>query len=45
MIEAMGLKLLHRGPIELHYLHIKFHENLPSSLKVISGGQTDKLVI
>jgi len=41
MIEAMGLKLLHRGPLEWHYLRTKFHENLPSGSKVISGGHTD----
>jgi hypothetical protein len=35
MIEAMGLKLLHR-------VHTKFHENVPSGSDVISGGQTDK---
>jgi hypothetical protein len=49
MIEAMGLKILHRGPLEWHYLCTKFHENLPSGSKVISGGhtdrQTDRLVI
>jgi len=34
---------LHRGPLEWHYLRTKFHENLPSGSKVISGGhsQTD----
>jgi hypothetical protein len=31
MIEAMGLKIS----------ITKFHENLPSCSKVISGGQTD----
>jgi hypothetical protein len=40
MIEAMGL--LHRGLLEWHYVHTKFHENLPSSSKVISGGHTDR---
>jgi hypothetical protein len=34
MIEAMGLKRLHRSPLEWHYLRTKFHENLPSGLKV-----------
>jgi hypothetical protein len=38
MIEAMGLKLLRRGPLEWHYLRTKFHENLPSGSKVISRG-------
>jgi hypothetical protein len=32
---------LHLGHSELHYLRIKFHENLPSGSEVISGGQTD----
>jgi hypothetical protein len=50
MIEAMGLKkLLHQGPLKWHYLHTKFHENLPSGSKVIIGGGahrlTDRLVI
>jgi hypothetical protein len=45
MIAAMGLKLLHRGPLEWHYIHTKFHENLPSGSEVISGGRTDRLVI
>jgi hypothetical protein len=40
MIEAMGLKLLHRGPLEYHYLRTKFHGNLLSSSKVISERQT-----
>jgi hypothetical protein len=29
---------LHRAPLEYHYPHTKFHENLPSSSKVIGGG-------
>jgi hypothetical protein len=37
-IEAMGLKLLHRGTLEWRYLRTKFHENLQSGSKVISGG-------
>jgi hypothetical protein len=41
MIEAMGLKL-HLRSLEWHYLRIKFHEDLPSGSKVISGGQTDR---
>jgi hypothetical protein len=32
---------LHRGPLVYHYILTKFHENLPSGSKVISGGQTD----
>jgi hypothetical protein len=27
MTEVIGLKLLHRGPLEWHYLHKKIHEN------------------
>jgi hypothetical protein len=42
MVEDTGLKILHRGSLEWHYLHTKFHENLPSGLKVISGGLTDR---
>jgi hypothetical protein len=38
-IEAMGLKVLHPGPLEWHYLCIKFHENLQNGSKVISEGQ------
>jgi hypothetical protein len=41
-IEAMGLKLLHRGHLEWHYFHTKFHENRSSSSKVISGGHIDR---
>jgi hypothetical protein len=42
MIEAMGVKLLHPGPLEWHYLRTKFHEILLSGSKVISGGHTDR---
>jgi hypothetical protein len=45
MVEDMGLKLLHRGPLEWHYFPTKYHENLQSGSKVISGGHTDRLVI
>jgi hypothetical protein len=45
MIEAMGLKLLHRDPLEWHYLCTKFHGNLPSGSKVIRGGHADRLMI
>jgi hypothetical protein len=45
MVDAMGLKLLHQGPLEWHHLPTKFHENLPISSKVISWGQRDRLVI
>jgi hypothetical protein len=36
MIEL--IELLHRGPLEWHYLHTKFLENLPSCSEVIGGG-------
>jgi hypothetical protein len=42
MIQYMGLKIFRRGPLEWHYLPTKFHENLPSGSKVISGGHTDR---
>jgi hypothetical protein len=35
-------KLLLLGPLEWHCLHTKVNENLPSGVKVISGGQTDR---
>jgi hypothetical protein len=41
MVEAMGLKLLHRGPLEWQHLPTKYHEALPSGSKIINGGQTD----
>jgi hypothetical protein len=43
VIEAMGLKLLHRGPLEWHYFLNKFHDNLLSGSEIISGRhrQTD----
>jgi hypothetical protein len=45
IIKAMGLKILHRGTFEWHYIRTKFHENLPSGSKVIGGGHTNRLVI
>jgi hypothetical protein len=33
-------QLLHRGPLEGHYLPTKCHKNLPIGSKVISGGPT-----
>jgi hypothetical protein len=49
MTEAMGLKLLHRGPLEWHNVLTKLHENIPSGSKVIDEGhidhrQTDELI-
>jgi hypothetical protein len=42
MIEAMELKIMHRCPLEWHYLHTKFHEIIPSGSKGINGNtQTD----
>jgi hypothetical protein len=40
MIKAMGLKLLHRSPLEWHNLRTKFLEILPNGSKVFSGGHT-----
>jgi hypothetical protein len=40
--ESMGLKLLHRGPLEWHCLRTKFHENLPRGSEVISGEHIDR---
>jgi hypothetical protein len=41
--ETMGIKILHRGSLEWHYLRTKFHENLPCGSKFISGDtQTDR---
>jgi hypothetical protein len=37
MIEAMGLKIIARGPLEWFCLRTKFHENLRSGSEVISG--------
>jgi hypothetical protein len=45
MVEAVGLKLFHRGPLEWYHLPTKFNENLPNGLAVISGEFTDRLVI
>jgi hypothetical protein len=42
IIKAMGLKILHRGPLEWHCLHTKFHEDLPSDSNVISGEHTHR---
>jgi hypothetical protein len=37
MVEAMGLKIIALRSLEWHHLHSKYHENLPSGSKVISG--------
>jgi hypothetical protein len=46
MVEDMGLKLLHRGPLEWNYLRTKFHENLLSGSKLLVGThrQTGDLI-
>jgi hypothetical protein len=41
MLKVWHEKLLHRGPLEYHYVLTKFHENLQISSKVINGGHTD----
>jgi hypothetical protein len=39
----MGLKLLHRSPLEQPFLRAKFHEKLQSSSEVISRDtETDR---
>jgi hypothetical protein len=40
MVEDMGLKVLHQGPLEWHYLATKYHKNIVSGSKVISGTHT-----
>jgi hypothetical protein len=40
MIDTVGLKLLHQGPLEWHHIPNKFHEALPIGTKVISEGHT-----
>jgi hypothetical protein len=44
IIEDVGLKIVAYsiGTLEQHYLHTKFHENLPCGSKVISGGHTER---
>jgi hypothetical protein len=39
-LKIWDYKLLHRGPLEWHYLHTKYHENPPNGSKVISGTHT-----
>jgi hypothetical protein len=41
IIESMGLTIIASSSLEYHYVVTKFHENLLSGSKVISGGQTD----
>jgi hypothetical protein len=41
MFEATGLKLQRRDRLQWQNLPAEFHENLPISSKVISGGVRD----
>jgi hypothetical protein len=43
-IYNFSLSFKKRGPLEWHYLHTTFHENLRRGSKVISGGQTGDLI-
>jgi hypothetical protein len=38
MVEDMGLQLLHRGPLEWHYLPIKYREIYQAVQKLLVGG-------
>jgi hypothetical protein len=38
MVEDIGLKLLHRGPLEWHYLPIKYNEIYQAIQKLLVGG-------
>jgi hypothetical protein len=42
IIKAIRLILLHRRPLEWHYLHTKFHEKPQSGSEVIIGGPKDR---
>jgi hypothetical protein len=42
VVEDKELKLLHRGPLEWHYLPTKYHENLTNGSKDISGTHTHR---
>jgi hypothetical protein len=41
MAESMGMKIIALRSLEWHYMSTIYHETLPSSSKVISGGHTD----
>jgi hypothetical protein len=41
-VADVGLKLLHHGHLEWHYLCTIYHDDLPRGSKVIGGGQTDR---
>jgi hypothetical protein len=38
MVEAMGLKIRHRGPLQWHHLPTKSHENLPIGSTIDRGS-------
>jgi hypothetical protein len=45
MVEAMELKLPHRGPLQWHHLHTKFHPNPPIGSEVIGARRhTDRQI-
>jgi hypothetical protein len=41
MFEDKGLKIIASRSFIWHYLPTKYHKNLPSGSKLISGGETD----
>jgi hypothetical protein len=45
MVEDMGSKIIAPRSPSMAHPPSKYHEDLPSSSKVISGGHTDRLVI
>jgi hypothetical protein len=46
MVESMGIKITASGPFEWYHFPTKYHEDLPSSSKVIGEGhrQTGDLI-
>jgi hypothetical protein len=44
-VEDIGVKIIASRSSRIAYLCTKFHENLPSGSKVISGTHTHRLVI
>jgi hypothetical protein len=45
MVDAMDLKMWHRGHFLWRHQPTKFHENPPMGSVVTGGGGTDRLVI
>jgi hypothetical protein len=45
MVEGTGLKVRRQGHLQWHDHTTAFHKNLPIGSKVISGTQTDRVVI